>query len=198
MKASNKDTKFLDVKLENNNEIKDNLEFDKLCHIALSILISKRIEAELYHKERKVCLAVSKEELCERLKINKEELFVVTSILKDAQEIDLYAMEFDGYFAKPKGIYSYGDKKYLKKRKLEKRENTKYYIQVIIPVATVIIAFLSIMLNISQWKYSTIQKTSEIELKKQMESIHKELNSLKESTKNKGIFSLKNEQPTSE
>ncbi|SFD74945.1 hypothetical protein SAMN04489722_1301 [Algibacter lectus] len=168
----------------NKNVIRDKLNYDILTHNTLKILVQKRIECEVYHKERKVDLAVSRDVLCKKMSLNKDELFVVTSILKENKEIKKYDNEFFGYFAIQKGIFSYGENKYLNKEKNKKRENIKYYIQILIPVITSLIALASIILNISQWKYNTKQTTSKSIINKESEQGHTRLNFLEEKTKN--------------
>jgi hypothetical protein len=161
-----------------------NLNYDKLSHEALGFLITNRIEAEVYHKERKVFLAVEKNELAKKLNITKEELFVVTSNLKNELEIDTYDVYFFGYFAKPIAINSYVSKKYLNKKKNEIRETRKYYMQIIAPILASIIAILSISLNMYQWRYNTQQEVLKKEIGKEQEYTRSQLNLLVEKTKN--------------
>ena len=160
------------------------LNYDKLTHQALGFLITNRIEAEVYHKERKVLLAVEKNMLAEKLNITKEELFVVTSNLKNELEIDTYDVDFFGYFAKPIAVNSYVSKKYLNKNKNEIRETRKYYMQIIAPILASLIAVLSITLNMYQWRYNTQQKVLKKEIGKEQEYTRNQLNLLVEKTKN--------------
>jgi hypothetical protein len=160
------------------------LNYDKLTHQALGFLITNRIEAEVYHKERKVLLAVEKNMLAEKLNITKEELFVVTSNLKNELEIDTYDVDFFGYFAKPIAVNSYVSKKYLNKKKNEIRETRKYYMQIIAPILASLIAVLSITLNMYQWRYNTQQKVLKKEIGKEQEYTRNQLNLLVEKTKN--------------
>ena len=179
--------------MKDEEEIRDDLNYNKLCHKVLRVLIKKRIECEIYHKERNVDLAINRDDLCKKTKLSKDELFVVTSILKENGEIKVYSNDFFGYYAIQKGIFSYGENKYLNKEKNKNRENTKYYVQIVIPIITSLIAFSSIILNISQWKYSQLQEHKEIEKKYIKERTHSELNYLENETKNKETDSLKTE-----
>jgi hypothetical protein len=160
------------------------LNYDKLTHEALGFLIINRIESEVYHKERKVSLAVEKKELANKLNITEEELFVITSNLKNELEIDNYDIEFFGYFAKPIAVNSYISKKYLNKKRNETRETYKYYVQIIAPVLTSFIAILSITLNMYQWRYNTEQSVLKEETNKEQEYTRNQLNLLVEKTKN--------------
>jgi hypothetical protein len=160
------------------------LNYDKLTHKALGFLITNRIKAEVYHKERKVLLAVEKNELAKKLNITKEELFVVTSNLKNELEIDTYDVDFFGYFAKPIAVNSYVSKKYLNKKKNEIRETRKYYMQIIAPILASIIAILSISLNMYQWRYNIKQLVIKEEMSKEQEYTRNQLNLLVEKTKN--------------
>jgi hypothetical protein len=164
-------------------DFRKDLNYDKLTHEALGFLITNRIEAEVYHKERKVFLAVKKNELAEKLNITKEELFVVTSNLKNELEIDTYDVDFFGYFAKPIAVNSYVSKKYLNKKRNEIRETYKYYVQIIAPVLASLIAILSITLNMYQWRYNTQQKVLKEEISKEQEYTRNQLNLLVEKTK---------------
>jgi len=168
-----------------------NLDYQKLTHQTLGFLIENRIEAEVYHKNRKVNLAIKKKELVKKLNISKEELFVITSKLKHNLEIDTYDVEFFGYFAKPIAVNSYISKKYLNEKINKKRENIKYYVNIFSPILTAIIALLSISLNISQWQYNKLQKTLKNNKKIELEQTHKELNYLKGKTKNIESHNLK-------
>jgi hypothetical protein len=157
-------------------KFRKDLNYDKLTHKALGFLITNRIEAEVYHKERKVLLAVEKNELAKKLNITKEELYVVTSNLKNELEIDTYDLDFFGYFAKPIAVNSYVSKKYLNKKRNETRETYKYYVQIIAPVLASIIAILSITLNMHQWQYNTQQKVLKEEIGKEQEYTRNQLN----------------------
>lgn len=176
--------------------MRDSLDFDKLCHKALKILVNKRIETELYRKEKEIVFGVKREDLENELSLTKEELFVVTSILKEAKEIKVYNNDFLGYYAIQKGIYSYGDKKYLNKNQNKKRENIKYYVQVLIPIITSFIALGSILLNISQWKSSKAKSDTIMKLNKESEQVHIRLDSLEEKTKNiDSVFLVNGQNP---
>ncbi len=131
-------------------EFREDLDYDFLRHRTLGVLIRKRIDVELYHKEKDIVLGVNHDELLKQLGVTKEELFIVTSKLREETEIEFYNDAFKGYFAKPKAIDAYISKKYLKRPRNEKRENVKYYFQIIVPIISLIVAAMSIGLNIYQ------------------------------------------------
>ncbi|MCX7549153.1 hypothetical protein OS188_14440 [Xanthomarina sp. F1114] len=175
-------------------EFRENLDYDLLSHKILGILIRQRINVEIYHKERNVVLGVEYEELKKELDITKEEMFIVTSKLREELEIEPYRVDFEGYFAKPKAVYSYVSRKYLKKTRNEKRENIKYYLQIVIPVVSLLIAFLAITLNILQWQSNKKKSEQEIILNTELEKLNIRLDYLEEKTKNVDSVLLKIEQ----
>ena len=52
-----------------------------------------------------------------------------------------------GILSTQKGLTSYANKKYLNRVKIQKRENIRFYIQILIPIISLVIAVLSLFLK---------------------------------------------------
>ena len=170
---------------------REELDYESLRHKVLGILVKQRIDVEIYHVEKKNVLGVEFKDILKELNISREELFIVVAKLRSELEVDFYSVDFKGYFAKPKGVVSYFEKKYLKITRDETRGNIKFYIQSIIPAVALIIAGISIGLNIYQVSLNK-EKQKDIEnIEEQLESLSNRIYYLEEKTKNSENESLK-------
>jgi len=145
------------------------MNIDRKRHRLLSIVSERLVEIEL-DKNSEHMLGVSLEELMIKLNCTDIELRKIVSKLFEEKEVGLYDVSYKGFYCEEKGLTSFHDKKYL--REIEKRvfERIKNWVQVLIPVLSLIFSIIIYISAESKLK----QGQQEIEkLKRDIELIRK-------------------------
>ena len=109
-------------------------------HRLLSILSKMYYELELVESQN---IAVNFEELMTKLNCDKEKLLRISSPLFNDKEIEFYnTNNIQGLFATNKGVSSYELKKYVKLNKNILFNEIKNWVQITIPVVSLILTML--------------------------------------------------------
>jgi len=134
------------------------------------------------------------ETILQSMKIDRKYLDFICGELYENKEIGYFdnGINPKGLHATSLGVSSYSLEKYKKRYKQENKENIKYYVQVFIPAASLIIAILSISQSIYQTKLNKTKSTQIEALNKKLEQVHTAIDYLEEKTKNSDSDSLKN------
>ena len=160
-------------------------------HKLLGILAKQRGDLKL-KKADPMILGVSTESILKDLNCNEDELELITSELHTQDEIKYFnAHGVVGFFARPNGVSAFSDKKYLRLNNSRIKSNLKDFVQIIIPILSLVIAVLAISLKINNLNSKTDKEIKAIELKQ--ESILNSINKLEMKTKNIQTDSLKTE-----
>ena len=107
------------------------------------------------------------------LKINESDLYYLISELTTTKEIDYFFWndeEKKGLFATPEGVASYSKNKYRNLFYFNLKNNLKDFVQIVIPVLSLTIAYFAIQLKISEVNSYN---------KKQIDTLRKEIKLLK-------------------
>lgn len=145
-------------------------------HKLLKILGNKDISFQL-RKEGVNSIGVSFEDIYKGLKCNEYELKKITSELYENEEIDYHdAYNIVGLYIKKKGLASYSNKKYISLYNNWIINSVKTLIQIIIPILSLLIAFVAISLKIKNINTETNRRLIQAENK--IESLEKRVNNL--------------------
>lgn len=151
-------------------------------HNLLEILSKQSIDFDLH---KTTDFSVSSNTILKKLNINELFLNSIISELNINKEIDYYFwndIEKKGLFVTPLGVSSYSNKKYKKLFYLNIKNNLKDFVQIIIPILSLLITLLVVKDNLSkESKFNTQVK----ELKERIESLENRRNTLKISSEKK-------------
>ena len=154
-----------------------NLELKR--HKLLGILSKQRNDLELEKAEYNA-LGVAFEKIYTELNCNEDELKLITSELYTADEIGYHdAYNIVGIFAKDNGLSAFANKKYSRIYWKRVSDLTKNAVQIIIPILSLLIAFIALTIKIESLNKSTDDKIEKLE--KQVIELKTEL----DKTKNK-------------
>lgn len=149
-----------------------NLELKR--HKLLGILSKQRNDLELKKAEYNA-LGVTFEKIHKELNCNKDELKLITSELYTEDEIGYHdAYDIVGVFAKDKGLSAFANKKYYRIYWKRISDLTKNAVQIIIPILSLLIAFVALTSKIESLNKSTDNKIDNLE--KQVIELKTELN----------------------
>lgn len=100
------------------------------------------------------------------LKIDKNTRELILSELEKADEIVFYNLGEKGCFIEPKnGLSALTSKKYIKQNQDIILTWSRNFVQIFIPVASLLIAFIALSLNISKTKIENSEEINKLELK---------------------------------
>lgn len=163
-----------------------NLELKR--HKLLGILSKQRNDLELKKAEYNA-LGVPFEKIYSELNCNEDELKLITSELYTADEIGYHdAYDIVGIFAKDNGLSSFANKKYSRIYWKRVSDLTKNAVQIIIPILSLLIAFIALSIKIESLNKSTDNKIDNLE--KQVIELKSELNKTKNRIITKEIDTL--------
>jgi hypothetical protein len=97
--------------------------------------------------------SVSCDLIYSKLNIDKSNLYYLISELTSSKEIDYFFWNDEdkkGLFATPEGVSSYSKNKYKNIFYSNLKNNLKDFVQIVIPILSLIIAYLAIQLKISE------------------------------------------------
>jgi hypothetical protein len=148
-------------------------------HNLLELLSKQSIDFDL---NKTTDFSVSVSLILKKLNISEFFLNTIISELNINKEIDYYFwndIEKKGLFVTPLGVSSYSNKKYKKLFCSNVRNNLKDFVQIIIPIVSLLITLLIDRDNLSkELKYNTQVK----ELKERIERLENRRNTLKISS----------------
>ncbi|MCL5130533.1 hypothetical protein [Algibacter sp. L4_22] len=163
-----------------------NLELKR--HKLLGILSKQRNDLELKKAEYNA-LGVPFEKIYSELNCNEDELKLITSELYTADEIGYHnAYDIVGVFAKDNGLSAFANKKYSRIYWKRVSDLTKNAIQIIIPVLSLLIAFIALSIKIESLNKTTDNKLDNLE--KQVIELKSELDKTKKKIITKEIDTL--------
>ncbi|RPD93084.1 hypothetical protein EGM88_13620 [Aureibaculum marinum] len=163
-----------------------NLELKR--HKLLGILSKQRNDLELKKAEYNA-LGVPFEKIYSELNCNEDELKLITSELYTADEIGYHdAYDIVGIFAKDNGLSSFANKKYSRIYWKRVSDLTKNAVQIIIPILSLLIAFIALSIKIESLNKSTDNKIDNLE--KQVIELKSELDKTKNRIITKEIDTL--------
>ena len=149
-------------------------------HKLLGILSKQRNDLELKKAEYNA-LGVPFEKIYSELNCNEDELKLITSELYTADEIGYHdAYDIVGVFAKDNGLSAFANKKYSRIYWKRISDLTKNAVQIIIPVLSLLIAFIALSIKIESLNKTTDNKIDNlekqvIELKSELDKINKNI-----------------------
>ncbi|MEO6730569.1 MAG: hypothetical protein ABIN01_05085 [Ferruginibacter sp.] len=109
-------------------------------HFILKILAEQYFEWE---KAKKGIVAIDFESFKKKFNCSKAELELMTAKLFSEGEVMYYNVNgIEGIAIKPKGLASFAEKKYLKERKKLIFDETKNWVQVSIPILSLLLAIM--------------------------------------------------------
>jgi hypothetical protein len=121
------------------------MNINKKRHALLGFLSErvKKIDVDsLSDKYSNIPIGISFVEINEFLKCDKSQLREICSNLFNEKEIELYDVSFKGLICTEKGFASFTDKNYLRKEREIKINKAKDFIQIFIPVLTLLLSIL--------------------------------------------------------
>ncbi len=118
-------------------------DINRKRHKLLGILSIQRNNFNL-KKASNNTQAIDFETILKELNCNEDELQIITSELYSCDEIDDYTYSFKGLFAKKNGLTSFSNKKYVNIIRKNRIENAKSFVQIVIPIFSLIIAYVAI------------------------------------------------------
>ena len=138
-----------------------NLELKR--HKLLGILSKQRNDLELEKAEYNA-LGVPFEKIYTELNCNEDELKLITSELYTADEIGYHdAYDIVGVFAKDNGLSAFANKKYSRIYWKRISDLTKNAVQIVIPILSLLIAFIALTIKIDTLNKSTENKIDNLE-----------------------------------
>jgi len=138
-----------------------NLELKR--HKLLGILSKQRNDLELKKAEYNA-LGVPFEKIYAELNCNEDELKLITSELYSADEIGYHdAHNIVGVFAKDNGLSAFANKKYSRIYWKRISDLTKNAVQIVIPILSLLIAFIALTIKIETLNKSTENKIDNLE-----------------------------------
>ena len=109
-------------------------------HKLLKLLSNQFVEWDKTHTGT---VAVPFDTICKELNCNKEQLHIITAQLFSEKEVGLYNVSgVEGLYIDKAGLSSYAGKKYLKEKKTKYFDEIKNWVQVTIPVLSLLLAIL--------------------------------------------------------
>ncbi len=163
-------------------------DVNKKRHKLLELLAKKKSGA-LYTEDnfssRKGVIGVEIDVITKNIGVTRNQLIVFTEAMVSDGEIQFYGIDIDGYSITRKGMSSYLSRKYLDLDTNKRREKSSFYIRNTVSLVSIIIAAISISLNMYQWQSKEEQHQDQELLKDKLEDIHRRINSIEESSKKK-------------
>jgi hypothetical protein len=128
-------------------------------HRLLKILADKRIKG--IQPGNQPVIGVSWDELASKLNCSLDKILEISAPLIEEKEIDkYYAYGILGAYATPKGVSSYATEKYKRENTKQIFEALKNWVQTIVPLLSLLIAFYALVVSEAR------TKTKDIELNK--------------------------------
>jgi len=122
------------------------LKFNKKRHELLKLISTNRIGAEVKENDfyQNNVIAVSFEQILSKLEINEHERFVISSVLFEEGEVKYFDDGFKGLLATRKGVSAYYTEKYINIDSNKRRENIKFYFNLLTTLLSLLIAILAL------------------------------------------------------
>jgi hypothetical protein len=117
------------------------MNINKKRHELLSILSQRLVNIDI-KVSNNLAIGISFAELASSLNCTQEYLRKIASRLFEEKEIDLYDVKFKGLFCTEKGLASFLDKKYLYLQETKIFDRFKNWIQVLIPVLSLLFTII--------------------------------------------------------
>jgi hypothetical protein len=137
----------------------DNLKRHKI----LEILSEQFIKVET--EDSSDPIGVSFEDLQAKLNCSKIELRRVSSTLYDNKEVDYMDIGLVGMFATEKGLSACSNDKYKRESNLRLKNNIKDLVQIVVPVLSLLIAFLALTFKINKLNEQNEKQLKELNQK---------------------------------
>lgn len=142
------------------------MRLNRTRHYLLKKLSEKFIENRENPSDQADSVGLSYAEIDLLLKSNKKNRELVLSELEKCDEIVYYNLKEKGCFIEPKnGLSALTEKKYLRKNEEIIINWTKNIVQIFIPIASLIIAYLALTLKINTFQKTNTKEIEQIEQK---------------------------------
>lgn len=142
------------------------MRLNRTRHFLLKKLSEKFIDNSENPSDQADVVGLSYSEIDLLLKNNKKNRELVLSELEKSEEIVFYNLKEKGCFIEPKnGLSAFADKKYLRKNNEIIINWLKNFVQIFIPVASLIIAYLALTLKINSFQKTNSKEIKNMELK---------------------------------
>jgi len=158
------------------------MNLNRKKHKTLELLSVSRIQFESGEMDSETKFGVSFEDLQSELNCDRKESELVFSTLYSNEEIEYTNVDVEGLISTRKGLTSFSEKKYLKENNKIIVNWFRNFVQIVIPILSLSIAFLALSIKINDINSKTSKEIKAIELK--LESIQNSINKSEMKTKN--------------
>lgn len=134
------------------------MNFNRKRHKVLGLLSKSRIQFDSGKIESDFKLGVSFEELQKELKCDLNTCELIYSTLYYEKEVEHTDTAVYGLFSTQKGLTSYSEKKYLKENEKLIVNYLRNFVQIVIPILSLIVAILALTLKLDNVKEETDRK----------------------------------------
>ena len=142
------------------------MRYNRTRHFLLKKLSEKFIQNSENSSVNADIIGLSYAEIDLLLKRNKKTRELVLSELEKSEEIVFYNLKEKGCFIEPKnGISAFTEKKYLRRNEDIIINWLKNIVQIFIPIASLIIAYLALTLKINTFQKSNSKEVEKLEMK---------------------------------
>jgi len=150
------------------------MNFNRQRHKVLKLLSVSRIQFDSGRRNADFKLGISFDDLQKELKCDLDTCELIYSTLYNEKEVEYTNTAVVGLMSSQKGLKSYSEKKYLKENEKIILDYFKNFVQIVIPVLSLIIAIFAIQLKIETSNDKTNKKIEnlQIQLNKQKQFIN--------------------------
>jgi len=150
------------------------MNFNRQRHKVLKLLSVSRIQFDSGRRNIDFKLGVSFDDLQKELNCDLDTCELIYSTLYDEKEVEYTNTSVIGLILSQKGLKSYSEKKYLKENEKIIIDYFKNFVQIVIPILSLVIAILTIQLKIDTSNDKTNKKIEnlQIQLNKQEQIIN--------------------------
>lgn len=142
------------------------MELNKTRHYILKNLSKKFINNNDNPRKEANVVGLSFSEIDLLLKKNKNFRDLVLSELYKSNEIVFYDLKEKGCFIEPhNGLSAFAERKYLKKNEDILIKWLKNFVQIFIPIASLIVAYLALTIKLNNIEKSNTKEIKDIEIK---------------------------------
>jgi len=142
------------------------MRLNRTRHFLLKKLSEKFIDNNENPSEQADVVGLSFSEIDSLLKNDKKIRELVLYELEKSEEIVFYNLKEKGYFIEPtNGLSAFAEKKYLRKNDEIIISWLKNFVQIFIPIASLIIAYLALTLKINSFQKANSKEIKNMELK---------------------------------
>ena len=150
------------------------MRLNRTRHFVLKKLSQKFIDNNENENNKADVVGLSFNEIDALLKVTKKKRELILSELDRCNEIVFYELEQKGFFIEPKiGLSALSEKKYLRKNEDIIIKWLKNIVQIFIPIASLLIAYLALTIKINSNNNLNSKQMKIIEMK--IKKIEKEL-----------------------